>query len=221
MSNVWRDFADELASWTASDHACNQYAGADGVVQRRNLALYLEHMSARRPSRLLIGEAPGYRGCRVTGIPFTSAAILRQNPSPFGLFDDHAAYHIPDGNAWPVREATATVVWETLTDLRELPLLWNAFPYHPHRPRVPASNRAPSCAELAVGRRSLLRLLERFPIAEVIAVGNVAAAALVRWSIPARKVRHPGHGGKAAFRRELAVALGLEFPEAGLRDSSG
>jgi hypothetical protein len=53
----------------------------------------------------------------------------------------------------------------------------------------------------------VVALAAGYGIETVIAVGNKAADALAGWGIPARRVRHPGHGGKAAFVRELAASL--------------
>ena len=47
--------------------------------RRENLKLYLEKMKKLNPSFLLLGEAPGYKGCRLTGIPFSSEKILATN----------------------------------------------------------------------------------------------------------------------------------------------
>lgn len=53
-------------------------------ARRGNLADYLRLMARREPTLLLVGEAPGYRGCRLTGIPFTS-------PQDFGFWSVGAA----------------------------------------------------------------------------------------------------------------------------------
>jgi uracil-DNA glycosylase len=187
----------------------NPYAGDDqtAAARRDNLALYLRRMAERRPRLLLVGEAPGYRGCRVTGVPFTSEAILLAEPSPFGLFGRSAGFRAGDEAGRPWREATATILWQTLAGLDALPLLWNAFPYHPHRPDAPDSNRPPTSRELALGREAVVELIDVYEIETVIAAGNKAAEALARWGIAARRVRHPGHGGKEAFGRELAAAI--------------
>ena len=50
----------------------NQYA--DSPLRRDRLRLYLE--GRRRAPVLLVGEAAGYRGARVSGIPFTSERQL-------------------------------------------------------------------------------------------------------------------------------------------------
>jgi hypothetical protein len=187
----------------------NPYVGSSpaAAARRDNLALYLRRMAERQPRLLLVGEAPGYRGGRVTGVPFTSEAILLAEPSPFGLFGRSAGFRAGDEVGIHRREATATSLWETLVTLNVLPLLWNAFPYHPHRPGAPDSNRPPTRRELAMGRQILLELIAGLEIETVIAVGNVAAAALARWGMATRRVRHPGHGGKETFARELVAAL--------------
>jgi uracil-DNA glycosylase len=203
-------FIDRLASEPAMQNTFNPYATNDPAseVRRGNLLLYLRRMAERRPHSLLIGEAPGYRGCRVTGVPFTSEAILLAEPSPFTLFGEGAGYRACVEHSRPRCEATATILWEMLATLGVLPLLWNVFPYHPHRSGAPDSNRRPTASELAAGRWAVAELIAGYGIETIIAVGNVAAAALARWSIAAQRVRHPGHGGKAAFGRELAAALG-------------
>lgn len=185
----------------------NPYAGTDesSAMRRDNLSLYLNRMAERRPRLMLLGEAPGYRGCRVTGVPFTSESILLAETRPFNLFGETAGFR-GGGSHWR-REASATAVWNALAGLNVLPLLWNAFPYHPHQPGQPDTNRPPAAAELALGREVVVLLLDLFAIEQVIAVGNKAAAALERWGIAAAKVRHPSHGGQVIFRRELGALL--------------
>jgi uracil-DNA glycosylase len=122
---------------------------------------------------LLVAEAPGYRGTRVSGIPLTSERQLT------GL-----------GPA----EATATVVHGTLAELgvEEQVLLWNAVPTHPGGER---SNRRPTRLEIAAGL-TFARELARGR--RVLAVGRVAHEAF-----GGVYLRHPAHGGARAFRRGL------------------
>ena len=78
-------------------------------------------------------------------------------------------------------------------------LLWNLVPTHPHRPGEPESNRAPTRGEIDAGRPFLDRLARG---RRVLAVGRLAERAL-----GAPYVRHPSHGGAAAFRATLAAWL--------------
>ncbi len=202
-------FIERLAQAETPPPVHNQYAGTDkpARVRRANLRRYLEQMAGRRPRVLLVGEAAGYRGCRLTGVPFTSEAILLQGVPAHGLLGSANGYVKTDERRRVVGEQTATIVWDLLRTLRPLPLLWNALPFHPHRPDDPWSNRTPRVGELALGRPFLPLLLDHFPIETVVAVGNKAADALGRWDVHAHKIRHPSHGGKALFTEGLQSLL--------------
>jgi uracil-DNA glycosylase len=167
-------FVDTLAA-TDFGEAFNFYRDGEGAAMRRErLRSYLTGRAAA--PLLLVGEAPGYRGTRISGIPFTSE---RQFTG--------------DGPA----EATATIVHRVLAELgiEEETLLWNAVPAHPHLPGRPATNRRPTQDEVHAGRPFLAALAEG---RSVVAVGRVAGAA-----IDAQYVRHPSHGGAVAFRAGL------------------
>jgi uracil-DNA glycosylase len=157
----------------------NFYRDGEGADERcARLAAYLD---ARRGARwLLVGEAAGWRGARVSGLPFTSERQLT--------------------GAGPA-EATATIVHRVLSELgaEQDVLLWNVVPTHPHRPGEPETNRAPTRAEVAAGEPFLAELAKG---RRVVAVGRVAERAL---GVPG--VRHPSHGGARAFRDGLVQTL--------------
>lgn len=143
--------------------------GAGASRRRERLVRYLEEKSRARV--LLVGEAPGFRGARISGIPFTSEHQLTGS-----------------GPA----EASATIVQETLAELELEALCWNVVPTHPG---TEASNRRPTACEVAEGLPFLAELAAG---RTVVAVGRVAERVT-----GAPYVRHPSHGGKAAFRRGL------------------
>lgn len=199
-------FVDELAAARTGEDAVNPYAGHSAAARRcrTNLHAYLSLMGSPEPSLLLVGEAPGYRGCRLTGVPFTSEHILAGH-ARFGRANGFVCGD-PDGRLQ--REASATIVWKTLDELGIVPLLWNIYPFHPHRPDHRTSNRPPRAAEIRQGERYVRSLLRAYPVDLVVAVGRKAADALRRWDIPAASVRHPAHGGGAQFHRELVAVIG-------------
>jgi uracil-DNA glycosylase family 4 len=166
------DLVDRLAR-TRVGTTHNQYARSP--LRRDRLRAYLEaHASAEI---VLVGEAAGYRGARISGVPFTSERQLT--------------------GAGPA-EATATIVHRVLDELciENEVLLWNVVPTHPG---TCASNRRPTSAEVRASRPFLDELTCG---RQVVAVGRLAAAVL---DVP--YVRHPSHGGACPFAEGLRRML--------------
>lgn len=198
--NPIQTFVEVLATTPAPDDAFNQYSYVHpgNAARRHNLTQYLTQMQAQRPKVLLVAEAPGYRGARLTGVPFTSRHIIAHGVEGVPLFGK--GYMVPDDADNPAqKEATATIVWGVIHKMRPLPLSWNSFPFHPHQPDKPLSNRKPRQPEIAIGKQFLTQIMTLFPVTQVVAVGNTAKDTLNHMGIVCEKVRHPAQGGKNDF----------------------
>lgn len=194
---------DDLAVFPASSVAYNPYA-AEGA--RRNLWAYLKALCDHRYSGyLLIGEAPGYRGCAITGIPFTSERVLRSGSHQFlrALLPSLTL----TGNR---TEPTATIVWRQFAGKKTLPAFWNIYPFHPHPPDVRNGNRRPNLDEIKAGICFLDRAIAILAPHTLVAVGQVAERSLLfmkadHQRLPRLAFRHPSHGGAARFRASCAA----------------
>lgn len=202
-------FVERMARTPSGPNSANMFDRSDpgNALRRHNLTRYLEQLAERGPSTLLVGEAPGYRGMRITGVPFTNTAILARGIPEFDLLGTANGYALPDPLPAVAAEPTATVMWTTLVELDFVPVLWSAYPLHPHRPGAPLTNRKPTTAESAAWAWSWQELERILPITAVVAVGNVAAAALARAGRTVPRVRHPAHGGRVEFANGLRALL--------------
>lgn len=185
----------DLASVPPSATVMNPYYRSS--ARCKNLGAYLSALCACPYSgHLFVGEAPGYRGCAVTGIPFTSERVLRSRSHRFL------------SALWPLlspvgdeTEPTATIVWEQVRNCQTVPAFWNVFPFHPHPKDVPNRNRKPNASEKAAGRPFLDLIVQIFAPHTLVAVGKVAASVTTS-AFPHLKhvsLRHPANGGKAGF----------------------
>jgi uracil-DNA glycosylase len=201
MSRRFDSLLRDLAKATSSDRVCNPWsddaASRDNRVRRRNLRRYLRAIDELSPRMLLVGEALGHRGGRITGVPFVSPRLLFDAGHP--LLGEHRGYRRPSDHARIDGEATATMIWDAIRTIDPPPLLWNAFPFHPHRPGLPATNRPPSAAEIREGSRFLLRIIRLFDLRDIVAVGRSASKALAQLDISHKSIRHPSLGGKREF----------------------
>ncbi|MDR6507857.1 uracil-DNA glycosylase [Arthrobacter oryzae] len=202
-------FVDQLSA-VATRPACNNFfdhTTPANAQRRRNLGLYLQEMLDRSPKVLLVGEAPGFRGMRITGVPFTNRTMFEGPANHFGLFGPGKGYVLPAEAEGVASEPTATVMWQVLAELEFLPVLWSACPWHTHVPGRPLSNRTPTAPEAALGTPFWQALMELFPVETVVAVGNVAHRSLQRSGLDVPKIRHPAHGGRSGFKRGLEELL--------------
>jgi len=200
-----------LADAEVSDRAYNQFSRGVGdlegnAIRRRNLRLYLTELEKIGPRMLLIGEAVSYRGGRLTGIAFVSETVMLGGIETRAgrILGADKGYKKATPGPKLSTEASATMVWGTIAEIEPLPLLWNAFPFHPFHAGEPDSNRVPSAAELLLGERFIARLLKLFPIEQIVAIGNQASLSLTRMNIGHEKVRHPSQGGKNLFVAGMA-----------------
>jgi uracil-DNA glycosylase len=194
-------FISDLAKRPRSAGVYNQYRDPEIV---ENLRVYLGYLLEHRSSLLLVGEAPGYKGCRLTGIPFTSGNIIKTSLHPFFL---QCRTRLVLKQV--LSEATAKIMWEFLGEDKPLPILWNAFPFHPFSPGCPASNRKPKPEEIHEGLSFLRPLEEIFTPSCLAGVGCVGEACL-RQAYPGRDIanaRHPSYGGKREFQQGMAQLL--------------
>lgn len=204
-------YVERLAHAETAADACNQFAHGNPYndIRRANLLRYFRQMAALSPQLMLVMEAPGYRGSRLTGVPVTSRRILLKGIPELGLYGVERGYQdVPEPGFERINgEQSATAVWPTLASKGKVALVWNSYPFHPHRAGLMLTNRAPRRPETEIGSVFLKDLINIFMPKKIVAVGNVADDTLSRLQIDHIKIRHPAQGGKNDFVRGLLAAL--------------
>lgn len=171
---------------------------------------------------LLIAEACGYQGGRFTGIAMTCERMMldlhprvnsrmvigtkgrrtSRKESPF----------IPKETQREkgFNEPTDTVVWGAALDAGLKPedfILWNIFPFHPHKRDRMLSNRTPTEKELAEGLSYTKKLLELTGPLPIYAIGRKSEQTLTNAGFSVTGLRHPANGGANIFRTGLSDSL--------------
>ena len=211
LKRLWGFFQDNIFSTIPSERPdrplCNFYRErlpeADHShapnIRQDNLRRYLESFTTT-PQILMIGEVPGWRGCRFSGVPFTSEAQLVGKILPFDGNQSSAA-------STPYKEATATIFWQLMAPYYPSFLVWNCIPFHPHQPGVPLSNRTPSQLEITCYRSILKGFIAQLRPNLIIAIGRQPEKALQKIGVSATVVRHPSHGGSKLFQSQITAIM--------------
>ena len=185
---------EKLSTYPNTNMVANPYNNSYAVD---NLRLYFKYVFNQKGKRiLLVGEAPGYKGCGITGIPFTSGRIFHDLHHPL-------LRYLKDKITLPFIESenTAKIVWEYLTAKNLTPLFWNSFPFHPHDKGNKISNRTPTKQEIEFGSDILKELSNIYQPDVIAGIGRKGAAALshVFPGQSIKYIRHPSRGGKTKF----------------------
>lgn len=207
-----RTFVERLASVQIAnvfnpycDH-CEVHDLADAAaIRRRNLEAVLAVRKSARVDSIWFGRDLGYRGGRRTGLALTDeVAMFSVAKGP-----KKSAKIVRATHGTPVAERTAAVIWSVINRLRRPPMLWNAFPFHPHEPEAPFTNRAHTTRERRLTAWTIEALIERFDNPRLIAIGNDASKALSDLGFEHEMARHPSYGGQREFVETMERIHGL------------
>lgn len=206
-------FVDRLANVRISSafnpysDRCEVFDLVDGAaIRRRNLEAVLAARRAANTDSIWFGRDLGYRGGRRTGLALTDEVWMFSGA--FALEAGTKIARATHGSA--LAERTAAVIWSVIKRLQTPPMLWNAFPLHPHEPSSPFTNRAHSMKERRETAWAIEALVDRFENPRLIAIGNDASKALSDLGFSHQTVRHPSYGGQRDFVEAMEKMHGLE-----------
>ena len=170
----------------------------EAAITSQNLLNYLRIMQDLHPTILLVGEAPGYKGCKLSGIPFTSEYhIIHED-----FFKD--GFKVLDIDNVD-KEVSASVIWNVIRHKNVMPLMWNIYPFHPLKEN--GGNGKPKSKDIRLGRSILDSLLTMFDIKDIYCIGTTSRDALNNHPLYRGYIRHPSHGGKNECTRRLNEIL--------------
>lgn len=197
FENVFNPYADRCTVHDVSD-APNRRAQA--------LLELLEAAVETEVDAFWIGRDLGYRGGRRTGLALTDDVHLMVHATRWNVSIKRAT------TGTLVAERTAAVIWSMLSLVPAAVFLWNVFPFHPHDPNEPFSNRSHTSRERAVGEELLSQLIRMVRPCRLVAIGNDAAktASKVTGGQDVIHVRHPSYGGQKDFVEQIQALYELK-----------
>jgi hypothetical protein len=173
-------------------------------LRKKNLKLFLQAALDAKVNTIWVARDLGYRGGRRTGVPLTDEVHLGMVGRLLGGIKLQRATRGP-----VVAERTAAAVWKVLSRIGQPVVLWNVFPFHPHEPGDPFSNRCHTAAERDLTMPLLRALIDMFKPECLVAIGRDASLALRDLDIPVMTVRHPSYGGQGEFMASLYGMYGV------------
>ena len=176
------------------------------AMRRKNLRDYLAAVENLGTNTIWMGRDLGYRGGRRTGQALTDEARLP-------MFAAHYPGSTPSkATKGPlVAERTAAEIWAVLARLERPPLLWNVFPFHPHDPEDPMTNRRFAARELSEVTDLNRTLITWLGIRRIVCIGQDATAYAATFGVEVECVRHPSYGGVTEFRQGMQRIYGTEM----------
>lgn len=199
LDPVWDLFETALFSSPSSDSLFNLYRDVDDTldrpdavsIRRANLRNYLARYE-EPPRIFLLAEAPGPRGCRFSGVPFTSEAQLLDDTFPICGRQSSLREK-------PHAEYSGGIYWRVLKPFFPRFFTWNTVPFHPHKPGEPLSIRNPSQREVMLFVDVLAELLRMLQPEQCLAIGRKAEYAFRKLGVACTYIRHPSQGGAGHF----------------------
>jgi hypothetical protein len=177
-------------------------------LRRTNLISYLKAIEESGVDTIWMGRDLGYRGGRRTGLALTDEFHLPDMKSCYpGSTPERAT------NGPVVVERTATEIWAVIRMLAYPPLLWNVFPFHPHDPDQPLTNRKFTKSELKIVDDLNRELVQWLRISRIISIGQDAAIYAASFGVNVETVRHPSYGGVRDFRAGVKKLYGSVMKE--------
>jgi len=207
FTTFWHSLAEILTAVPSTNIVFNQYRDNNDQVDLPNAAIirivnlqrYLAE-ATETASILVVGEAAGPWGCRFSRVPFTGERQLL-DPS-FPIHGERSSKtnpnHAPKVTP-PFISRSAKIFWGVMLPYYGRFLLWDAFPFHSHKPQDFLTVRNPTKSEVSKFEEAIQLIKAYMKPINIVAVGKKAFKELNALGEHSTYIRHPSQGGKAEF----------------------
>lgn len=186
---------------------CSRYDEKRSAEYRAMLLeTMLDAASDTEIDAIWLGRDLGYRGGRRTGLALTDDINFGRHVARWELKAERPT------KGPPVKERTAEVIWDMLSQIQAPIFLWNVFPLHPFEPEKYFSNRSHNRRERREGERVLSLIVSLLRPQRIVAIGNDAAKS-AQYLFPymeVNHVRHPSYGGQRQFCEQICDLYAID-----------